>query len=231
MGKTGDAGGASIVLDSTGYIYVTGYFNATADFDPGPGTYELASFGGDGDIFVSKLDPEGNFMWAKQMGGIYGDQGFSITLDKFTNIYITGEAEGEVDFDPGPAVYNLTARGSFVTKLDGSGNFVWARIVSATGFSTGRSIVVDANENVYTTGWFGGSVDFDPGPGDFTMDASGISNFILKLNRTGNFVWAKQMGGSFHWDAAAMAIDPAGSITVSGTFGSSEDFDPGPRSL
>jgi gliding motility-associated-like protein len=228
MGKTGDAAGASIVLDSSGNIYITGYFNSTVDFDPGPGTYELTSFGGDGDIFVIKLDAAGNFMWAKQMGGIYGDQGFSIALDKFRNIYITGEAEGEVDFDPGPAVYELTSWGHFVSKLDNSGNLVWAKIMSATGFSTGRTIALDVYENVYTTGWFGGSVDFDPGPGNFIMNAAGISNFVLKLNSTGNFIWARQMGGSFDWDAASLALDPSGNIIITGTFGTLKDFDPGP---
>lgn len=227
MGKTGHAAGASITLDSLGNIYTTGFFDATVDFDPGPGIFELNSFGGDGDIFISKLDASGNFVWAKKMGGIYGDQGFSIALDKSGSIYLTGEAQGLVDFDPGPSAHELTSWGHFVAKLDASGDFVWAKIMRATGFSTGRTIALDKTGNIYTTGWFGGQVDFDPGPADFTMDASGIRNFVLKLDPGGNFVWAKKMGGSFSWETSSMALDPSGNVLVTGTFESTEDFDPG----
>jgi len=57
----------SIALDGSGDVYTTGFFSGTADFDPGPGTYTLTSVGGNADIFISKLDALGNFVWAKQM--------------------------------------------------------------------------------------------------------------------------------------------------------------------
>jgi hypothetical protein len=53
------------------------------------------------DIFISKLNPDGGFPWAKNLGGDY-DYGISITTDSSSNIYTTGDFRGTVDFDPGP---------------------------------------------------------------------------------------------------------------------------------
>ena len=136
MGGTGAyAAAGSIAVDAAGNVYTTGYFGGTADFDPGPGTYNLTS-AGTYEMFISKLDSSGNFIWAKQMGGnssLDYATGLSITLDAAGNIYSTGPLEGTVDFNPGPGVFTLSAigvnrtRASFVLKLDADGNFIWAK--------------------------------------------------------------------------------------------------------
>src|SRR5580765_3037218 len=130
MGGTGAyAVGGSIAVDAAGNVYTTGYFGGTADFDPGPGTYNLTS-DGTYSMFISKLDSDGNFIWARQMGGnssLDYAVGLSITLDAAGNIYSTGAFEGTVDFDPRPGVFTLSAigtnhtRASFVLKLDADG--------------------------------------------------------------------------------------------------------------
>ena len=71
-----------------------------------------------------------NFLWAKQHGGTSQDYGFSITTDNQGNVYTSGSFWGTVDFDPGPGFFNLTSAGTydvFVSKLDASGNFLWAK--------------------------------------------------------------------------------------------------------
>ena len=77
LGGTSDDQGFSIVVDGSGNVYTTGFFDGTADFDPGAGTFNLTSAGGQ-DVFVSKLDSSGNFVWARQLGGTSSDQGLSI---------------------------------------------------------------------------------------------------------------------------------------------------------
>ena len=66
--------GQAVATDSQGNVYSTGYFTGTVDFDPGPGTVLLSSFGGSEDVFVTKVDPAGNLVWAKVYGGAGADR-------------------------------------------------------------------------------------------------------------------------------------------------------------
>ena len=116
-----------------------GSFQGTADFDPGAGTFNLTS-AGDYDIFISKLDSSGNFVWAKSLGGTGYDVSYGIALDSGGNVYTTGSFSGTVDFDPGAGTFNLTSAGTgdiFVSKLDSNGNFVWARSLGGTSDAVG----------------------------------------------------------------------------------------------
>jgi pimeloyl-ACP methyl ester carboxylesterase len=230
MGGTNTEQGYSIVVDANGNVYTTGIFKGTADFDPSSGTNNLTSVG-DYDIFVSKLDASGNFLWAKKMGGISWDQGSSIAVDANRNVYTTGYFFGTVDFDPGSSTYNLTAtgRGTFVSKLDSSGNFLFAKQFSAgTGNAVeGNSIILDANGNIYTTGDFTGTIDFDPSSGTYNLASPGNNDiFVSKLDASGNFLWSKQMGGASFERGYSIAIDANGNVYTTGYFNATADFDP-----
>jgi len=188
----------SIAVDGSGNVYTTGYFQGTADFDPSAGIFNMTSAGGT-DIVVSKLDLLGNFVWAKQMGGALNDRGYSIAVDGSGNVYTTGYFQDTVDFDPGPGTFNMTSAGLediFVSKLDLLGDFVWTKQMGGTSDDNSNSIAVDGSGNVYTTGRFFGTADFNPGAGIFMLTSAGNWDiFISKLDLLGNFVWAKQMGG------------------------------------
>jgi hypothetical protein len=101
-------------------IYSIGHFQATVDFDPGAGVVNFTSPGGDNDIYISKLDPSGNYLWAKQLGGNFDDTGWGISLDGNGNVYTTGYFNGSADFDPSPSTFSLTSQGiqdAFIHKL------------------------------------------------------------------------------------------------------------------
>src|SRR3972149_452336 len=102
----------AVTVDSGGNVYTTGAFEGAADFDPGSGVYGLTS-AGIADVFVSKLDPNGNFVWAKAMGGVLDDIASSVTVDDAGNAYTTGQFAGSADFDPGPGVNDLTSAGDY----------------------------------------------------------------------------------------------------------------------
>ena len=134
--------GLSIATDNSGNVYTTGTFKVTVDFDPGQGGYNLISTGSE-DIFISKLDSTGSFIWAKSFGNISVEKGLDITLDNSGNIYAVGQFTGTVDFDPGPGVFNLNSNGDydlFICKLTSSGNLVWAKSMGALGVDLGGSI-------------------------------------------------------------------------------------------
>ena len=105
MGGTGSDNGKGIAVDATGNVYTTGTFKGTADFDPGTGTFNLVASGVN-DIFVSKMDASGNFLWAKKIGGSGDDYGNGIAVDASGNVYTTGSFIGTVDFNPGVATDN-----------------------------------------------------------------------------------------------------------------------------
>src|SRR4051812_35469345 len=82
-----DDEGMAITTDALGNIYTTGYFSGTVDFDPGPGVFTITPVSGSIDVFISKLDASGNFVWAKSLGGFNQDVGTSISVDASGNVY------------------------------------------------------------------------------------------------------------------------------------------------
>ena len=219
-----------VALDGSGNVYTAGLFAGTADFDPGAGAFNLASAGFN-DIFVSKLDNAGNFVWAKQMGGPSNDQAFGVALDASGNVYTAGNFEATADFDPGASAFNLTSAGFkdiFVSRLDSAGNFVWAKQMGGPGVDRVLGVALDGSGNVYTAGVFRGTADFDPGAGVFNLTSAGEQDiFVSKLDSAGNFVWAKQMGGTGFDEARAVAVDGSGDVYTAGFFFGTADFDPG----
>ena len=230
MGGASTDEGVSIAVDASGNVYTTGYFNGTVDFDPNAGTFNLTSAGGV-DIFVSKLDATGNLVWAKNMGGVSTEIGYSIAVDASGNVYTTGYFVGTADFNPNAGTFNLTSAGSqdiFVSKLDATVNLVWAKSMGGgANDDVGISIAVDASGNVYTTGFFNGTVDFDPNAGTFNLTSAGSQDiFVFKLDATGNLVWAKNMGGASNDIGQSIAVDASGNVYTTGYFAGTADFDP-----
>jgi len=225
----GSSRGTSIAVGPSENLFTTGYFQGTVDFDPGAGIFNLSTTG-NADIFISKLDASGNFIWAKSMGGTDGDYSYSIAVDASGDTYTTGYFNGTVDFDPDAATFNLTSEGAddiFISKLDASGNFIWAKNMGGTGGDYGYSIALDASGNVYTTGNFSDTIDFDPGAGVFNLASAGYDDiFISKLDASGNFIWAKNMGGTDYDFGASIAIDATGSVYTTGYFEDTVDFNP-----
>ena len=116
-----------MAVDGSGNVHTTGYFRGTVDFDPGANVSNLDSIG-EAEIYVSKLDSAGDFVWARQIGGTDFDGSTDLAVDATGNVYTTGYFFGTIDFDPGAGVSNLTPVGGsdiFVSKLDSTGDFVW----------------------------------------------------------------------------------------------------------
>ncbi|MEX2173577.1 MAG: SBBP repeat-containing protein [Pirellulaceae bacterium] len=215
-----DTRGTGIAVDGSGNVYTTGHFVGTVDFDPGDGTSNLTSSGND--VFVSKLDSAGNFVWARQFSGPEADVGLGIELDDAGNVYTTGYFRGTADFDPGTGTSNLTSSGAndfFVSKLDNAGNFVWARGIGGALEDRSYNLAVDGSGNVYTIGFFEGTVDFDPGAATSNLTTSHDHQiFVSKLDSGGNFVYARQLRGTPHIATGDIEVDANGNVytTASG---------------
>lgn len=223
----------AVDADNVGNSYVCGAFTGTVDFDPGAGIVNLTSAGSD-DIYLMKVDPSGNLVWVKNMGGTASDVALAITLDGSNNVLITGHFTGTADFDPSASTYNLIGAGGlgdiFIAKYDNNGNFIWADgIGSATGANEqGSSIITDPSGNVYVSGYFWGTTDFNPGAGTNNLTSAGVADiFALKLDASGNYVWANRFGSTGDDDGRALTIDATGNVYLTGYFQLTVDFDPG----
>jgi len=137
-------------VDSFGNSYITGSFVGVATF----GAIELtSSTPGSGDLFVCKLDTEGNFIWAKSAGGSGNENGNCIALDSTGNTYVVGTFQQTANF----GTIQLTASGDefFIAKLNPSGDFLWVKKAGGlrgnTFGSKESAIAVDSFGNAYVT--------------------------------------------------------------------------------
>lgn len=220
--------GKSVVTDSDGNVYCTGYFQGNADFDPGIGNYFL--LGEAYDAYVTKLDPSGGLIWAKRIGGSSYDYGTSISVDEQGNAYVAGRFYNTADLDPGVGVYNVTASGDydvFIVKLDSNGNFVWGIQLGGVNDESINKIDVDSTGNIYVTGYFYGTADFDPSANTFNLISNGQSDvFIAKFNNAGGLIWSKQFGGSSYDNSESMLLSNE-NIYIAGNFYETANFDTG----
>ncbi len=228
-----EAEGCNVLqTDSQDNIYMAGDFSGTFDFDPGAGSHTLTAASlVDEDLFILKLNENGDFVWAKNMnnGGAASAQEASLAVDQQGGVLLAGNFTGSIDFNPGSGVFTLSSSGNrdfFLVKLDNTGNFAWAKKWGSTNNDYCYDMLADNNGNIFITGAFDLTVDFDPGAATFNMTATDYRNcFLLKLDNTGGFQFAKQFtGNSF---GQSLALDGAGNIYVAGGFYGPADFDPG----
>lgn len=216
------------VDDNSGYVYTTGTFSGTVDFDPGSGIYNLTATVNTTNIYILKLDLNGNFIWAKQIT-CSSCESNTIKTDFSGNVYIVGGYSGLTDFDPSITTYNLNSAGAldiFISKYDSNGNLVFAKGMGSTDMDRAYSLDIDSFGNIYITGTFIGTTDFDSSSNVFNLitEPDTSSAFILKLDLNGNFIWAKNIGS--YSIGRGIVSDPLGNSYITGTFNGTADFDP-----
>lgn len=220
----------AMALGSDGSTYYVGRFFQTKDFDPGPSTSNLTS-NGTSDVFVLKLDNQGDFVWAKSFGGSGLDFASDIQIDNQDNLYILGQYKNTVDFDPGNSSFNLSSSGNddvYLLKLNSTGDFQWAKSFGGTGYEKGISLKIASNNDIIIGGTFQNTADFDPGSSVNNMTVINSADcYVLRLNSQGDFIWAKQIGGPGSEEVGEIELDNTGNIIISGGFYQSCDFDPG----
>jgi hypothetical protein len=217
FGDAGDQQAASIAVNQTGGIFITGAMSGTVDFGGGP----LASAGGQ-DIFVANLDTSGGYVWARRFGDASSQQSTSVATGTDGSVFLTGASTGVTDFG-GPCAALTSAGGQdvFVAKLDTTGSCVWADRFGGTGDQQGASIAVHAGGEAVITGAMTGQADFGDGP---LASAGGRDVFCAKLDAAGGYLWAKRFGDATAQSGVAVAIDSASNTFVAGNFNGSVDF-------
>lgn len=217
--------------DVNGNLISAGYIMGTVDMDPGPGTTTLSSLSTS--AFVSKIDVNGNLVWAVSLPGdpaSYSNCHRALTTDNAGNVYAAGLFKGTVDFDPGAGTQTFTASNYniFVLKLSPAGQFIWVKAeTTPAGIS---AITTDLNHQLYIAGSFAGQCDMDWGTGVNTFTALGTSDgYVSILDSLGNFVKCFTFGSAGNANNINLIrVSNTNEIYAAGKLTGTVDADPGP---
>jgi len=207
---------SGLSIDKWGYIYITGTYTSTKLI---LGGYALRNSGGQ-DLFLAKLDPSGNIIWAKSAGGNGNDVATGVCTDGRGNVCITGSFASPL-FYIGNKILADTCPFSvpFVAKFDSSGSLLWSKTASGINSYNGNygsSLCADTSSNIFVTGGFSfASIRF----GTHTLNNAGLTNvFVVKYDTSGNEVWAKQAGGMNQDAGTGIGTDIQGNAYVCGSY-------------
>ncbi len=185
-------------LDDDDNLVIAGYYNGPTDFDFSDSSFILVT---DSLVdfnprnFIVKYSSDAEFMWAFSLAENIVDLNISeVNLDKHNNLYITGAVHDNVDLNPGPETSILELAESpeiLIAKYSPEGEYIWAMNLESTdGVGTqesGIDLVVDLNDNIYVTGRFAETCDFDPSPYVYnriaTFDESSSDMFLAKYTQ------------------------------------------------
>jgi hypothetical protein len=177
---------ANSIVYKNGYCYITGNFEETVNF----GTITLTS-NGSRDIFVAKIDKDGNWIWAVKGGSSSSDDSYSIALNN-NNIVIGGYFSDNASFGS----INLSSAGgrdALVAALDTNGNWLFAKRAGSNISDEISSLCVSTNGNIYVAGYYSKSFSID------TFNLTNTTNrdlWFAKLSSNGNWIWVKTANGS-----------------------------------
>lgn len=163
--------GSRLAVDAFGNIFVLAQSDGSINF--GGGNLTAA---GAPDIFVAKLDTNGNHVWSRRFGHPGGGAtGVGLDVDLENNVFVTGRFLGQIDFGGGPLI-SAGKRDLFVAKLSPKGTHLWSRRFgdAEDQYATGTVFA----DGLVITGYFAGSLDFGLGP---LVSAGGTDVFVAKL--------------------------------------------------
>ncbi len=231
-----------VKLDNSGNIYLIGNFRGTVDFNPSPSVASTTTSNGGDDIFILKLNINGNYVLHKRIGGPGNEKGNAITLDPFVIPYITGSFEQTVDFNPDAGVTNLTVDGNrdgFVMKLNPSSlGLIFVKQLKGiltppsipSSYAEGTSIIVDGDQNIFVGGLYRGLVDFNA-PGNSVTKISGASSnaynaFLAKYDSSGDISFVIGNDSDANSEVKDLAFDSSGNIISVGSLQGMGNFNP-----
>jgi hypothetical protein len=228
--------GNNITIDHNNNVYIFGNISGDADLngngviDPGlPETktalYDLQ------DIFISKFDADGNFLWSKRFGSNGPEICGGITVDSSDNLILLGSTQTNADLNgdgvmsgifPELQSFPYGSNDIFITKFDQNGTFLWTKKIGGSSVDEGRDIMVDSLDNIIIAGCVTDDADLDcdqiigvyPETKSLINDQSDI--FITKLDNNGNNIWNKRLGGVENDYTTCLSIDTLDDILITG---------------
>lgn len=227
----------NVATDASNNIYFSGNFNGNVDFDPSAVSHNLGATGSY-DSFLLKIDGNGNTIWVNKPHGTLNEYGRNVVVNGNNEVFLIGNFQGTANFASNsiysgqmqPTANNIASNGgmdNFIMKFNPTnGNSVWVKTFGGTGDEYISSATFDASNNIFSTGYFNNTVDFDPSTGIANVVSTSTDVFVLKLNNNGDYVWATRFGGNGAEVGTGIVVTNSGKIITSGYFGGMCSFNP-----
>lgn len=249
MGGIMETYGVRVRADAQGWISLAGRYKAAGpqsiDFDPGLGR-DYRDSSGDYDVFLSRFDAGGNYLWTRTFGGSGWDWPYDLRMDASGGVCMAGMFAQWVDFDPGDGIADRHtahdhAGAWFVTRLDENGRYDWATTDGRYEWAT-----TGGNEKWYSSGV---ATALDPLGYSYVLGEQVLAGYpagvarsgllLMQLDPYGRVVWTQDwasiVDGSieesddrFDPKFWGLALARNGSLVLSGRFTGAVDMDPGP---
>ena len=202
-----------VCLDSMSNIYITGSFSGTTTL----GGQTLTSNGAT-DIFIAKLNTNGNLVWAKSLGSVSLDYAFDIDCESGGDFFITGGFRQTMTLMPNTIITSTGGLDLFTAKFNTNGDCLWAKTATGLASDYGNEIVVGDNNNICVIGNTNGQMIFGS---DTLFHADSTDLFMATYNSTGNLLWVKGILGYGNSSARGLDIDIFENTIVVGSFNGS----------
>ena len=216
LGGSGSNAATAVAVDSTGAAYIAGFTDSYSFPTANPAQNYNA---GSTDVFVAKLNASGNGLeYCTYLGGSGDDRAYGIAVDRTGAAYIAGSTTS-TNFPVWRAYQSRLAGGrdAFVAKLNPAGNaLVYSTYLGGSGTDTANGIAVDASGYAYVVGDTN-SINF-PASGIERGLRGGQDAFVAKLAADGSrLVYSTYLGGSNDDHGAAIAVDSATTVYLTGS--------------
>jgi gliding motility-associated-like protein len=206
----------NLTVDEESNVIFGGQFSSSSmDCDPGSGTFNLDNAGGN-DAFIVKLDLNGNFKWAKNVGGSSTEYGHVVAADHLGNVVFVGSYSSSINLGG----FNLTPKQSldgFMVKYDKNGNIQWAYGFSSFGTDEIRHVITNTNNEIIIMGYFSSSIDLNPKGPASNITGTFQNYFIAKYTETGQLVWSDKIDGA-SVVVSSLASGPNNDIYLTGVY-------------
>ena len=231
LGQSGDNGLHAITTDGNNNISVAGGFSGQVNFNPlGSGSMQTAA--GTSSFIGGYSGASGQLIWVKPITGTVVGNKFSLFTDASNNVYAAGSFTGNVNFGSGVSATATGGQDAFLTRYDAQGTISFgedfARGSNSGSKTTSESVFVGSDGNIYLTGYFSGSANFDPS-GSIILNDHGQQDLFLAKYTSGGFNWwANNIGsgsGCGNVASYAVALDNASNILIAGSFCGTLNFD------
>jgi hypothetical protein len=209
---TGEDVGNAVAVDTSGNVYVTGYYNTgavTVD------AVTLAAPVGQAATYIIKFNTSGIAQWGKTIDGTGTDAGRGVAVDTAGNVYMTGYYSTSAITVDGVTLPTPAGQAAYIIKFNTSGIAQWGKTIDGTGTEIGCGVAVDTSGNVYVTGYYAGAVTVD---GVTLPTSDGTAAYIMKFNTSGTAQWGKKIDGTGTDVGYGVAVDTSGNVYVTGNY-------------